>query len=146
MACKFALLAVCYGQSTIMDLNLLIIFLIAFLLPIEYQRFHFLWAERDFMKTPLRTKTGLQIHHGHWGIIWIFIACLLLLFGDKNFFSVGLLGLGWGLLCDEIIPSLKMPSKDRELELEVYKKSAKATLVLAFTVVLGFTLIYILTS
>jgi hypothetical protein len=67
------------------------------------------------------------------------------LFWQKNIFSISLMGLGWGLLLDEVIPSLMMPSKNRVLELEVYKKAQKPTIFL-IAGVFGLSLILILIS
>ena len=114
-----------------MNITLLAVFIIAFILPIAYQRIHFAWRYDDFLKISLRKKVGLQIHHAHWGILWIFISGLWLVFGEKNLFIVALFAFGWGLLTDEIIPSLRMPSNDRHLELTVYGAATRPTLVLA---------------
>jgi hypothetical protein len=121
----------------------LIVFLVAFILPILYQRGHFFWRAADFKITPLRTLTGLQIHHGHWGILWIFVSSLLMAFTLRNFWTIGLLGLGWGMVIDEIIPHLKMPTEGRDLELDIYKKTARPTFILAGSIMLLIAIIAI---
>ena len=60
----------------------------------------------------------------------------LLVFGVYNILSIGLAGAGWGLMLDEIIPMLKLPSPGRKLELEIYDRSRSATLILMGVVVL----------
>lgn len=101
-----------------------------------YQRLKFTLNRRSFHRTTLREKSGLNIHHGHWGFLLAFISMNLLVFGVYNAFSIGLTGFGWGLMLDEIIPMLKMPSPGRTLELEIYDQSRNATLVLIGVVVL----------
>ena len=101
-----------------------------------YQRMKFALNRLSFHRTPLREKIGLNIHHGHWGFLLAFISMNLLVFGAYNVFSICLAGLGWGLMLDEIIPMLKMPSPGRKLELEIYDKSRSAAIVLMGVVVL----------
>lgn len=107
------------------------VFVLMFIAPIMYQRCHFLWRPADFQFTPIRSLTGLQIHHAHWGLLWIAAATGMFIAGERNRISIGLAGLGWGLLADEIIPHLRMPSNDRNLELKVYATSEPATIRLA---------------
>ena len=54
---------------------------------------------------------------------------------SNPFFVSALSGFGWGLLTDEIIPLLKMPSKDRALELSIYEQVLLPTLLLVFCVI-----------
>ena len=61
---------------------------------------------------------------------------ILLVFGVHNSFSIGSAGFGWGLMLDEIIPMLKLPSPGRNLELEIYDRSRNATTILMGVVVL----------
>jgi len=129
-----------------MTISTFILFIIVFIAPTIYQRGHFALRADDFLKISLRKKVGLQIHHGHWGILWMFISSVLFIFGNHSVFTILLSGLGWGLLLDEIIPNLKMPSNDRVLELEVYKKSTKPTLLLIGIITLAFLLLYLLTA
>jgi hypothetical protein len=128
-----------------MDITSFIVFVILLATPTIYQRTKFKLSYKSFLKTELREKTGLQIHHGHWGIIFIFISSMALLFFEKNIFSTSFMGLGLGLLLDEVIPSLMMPSKDRVFELEVYKKAQKSTILLIVGV-FGLSLILFLIS
>ncbi len=128
-----------------MTLTQLIAFILIFITPSAYQRIHFYYKRNHFEKiSNIRDKSGLQIHHGHWGLLWIFISSIYFIFGDKNIYIIFLAAFGWGLLMDEIIPALKTPSTDREAELQIYSKSTKPTMILLGVVILGFILIYFL--
>ncbi|MFA6295401.1 MAG: hypothetical protein WC666_03180 [Candidatus Paceibacterota bacterium] len=84
-----------------------------------------------------RRKTDLDIHHGHFGLFLAFISTWMLIFGFHNIISIGLAGFGWGLMLDEIVPMLKMPSvRNRSLELDVYARSENATIALICTVLI----------
>ena len=54
-------------------------------------------------------------------------------------------GLGWGLILDEIIPHLRMPSDDRAFELEIYRKATKPTIILIGIVAIAFLALFLLT-
>ena len=113
-----------------------VLFLSGLIMPLLYQRTKFARNRLSFHRTPLRRKSGLNIHHGHWGFLLAFISMNLLVFGVCNMFSIGLAGFGWGLMLDEIIPMLKMPSPGRTLELEIYDRSRNATIILIGLVIL----------
>jgi hypothetical protein len=108
-----------------------------------YQRRKFAWNRRLFHRIRLREKSGLNIHHGHWGFLLAMISTWMLVFGLRNYVSIGFAGFGWGLMLDEIVPMLKMPSPGRYLELDVYERSGKATIVL-ISVVTVFSIIIFL--
>lgn len=122
-----------------------LLFMLAFLAPSIYQRGHFALRSADFHKISLRKKIGLQIHHGHWGLLWIFISSVLFIFGDHSMWTIILAGFGWGLLMDEIIPNLKTPSDDRGFELELYKNSTKGTIILIGITAIAFVALFIAT-
>lgn len=110
------------------ELNL---FLLCFILPCIYQRMNFMIRPHSFRITRLRDRTGIAIHHGHWGLLWIFLSSMLMIFGMRNVWVILLAGFGWGLLFDEIIPHLKMPSdQGRDKELQVYARHGPATITL----------------
>jgi hypothetical protein len=113
-----------------------VLFLSGLIMPVLYQRMKFALGRPLFHRTRLREKSGLNIHHGHWGFLLAFISMNLLVFGVHNIFSIGLTGFGWGLMLDEIIPLLKMPSLGRTLELEIYDRYKRATIILISVVVL----------
>ncbi|MBL7101017.1 MAG: hypothetical protein ISS23_03630 [Nanoarchaeota archaeon] len=121
-------------------MNEVLIFIIAFLLPMLYYRGLFQIYSNYFNKPFIRTKTGLQIHHLHHGIFLVFIAALILLFSGKNIYVVVLLGLGLGLMLDLFIPSILMKS-DRKEELEVYKETLLKTVILFTLIVLFINLL-----
>jgi len=89
----------------------------------------------SFLRMPLREKSGLNIHHGHWGYLMMLISFALLFSHVYNWFSIGLGSFGCGLTLDEIIPMLKMESVGRLKELEVYGKVRNATFILIGMVV-----------
>jgi hypothetical protein len=121
------------------------IFIISFLIPFIYWR-TLSYIATGYMKKPLlRTKTKLQIHHLHHGIILVFIASLILLFLGNNIYVTILLGLGLGLMLDLFIPSLLMKS-NREEELKVYKKTFIKTLILFIVIILIIVLVSFITE
>jgi hypothetical protein len=120
-----------------------IIFLVLFISPSLYQRFHYKLNPAYFYKLSLRKKSGLQIHHGHWGLLWIFVSSILFIFGFINIYTILLAGFGWGLLLDEIIPNLKMPTESRDLELEVYKKAEVPTMILIGSLAVIFIVLFL---
>lgn len=101
-----------------------------FLGPMLYQRMNFRWNRTSFDDISQREKTGMQIHHGHWGIVFAFISTGALLFGWRNWVTIGFTCLGWGFMLDEVLPMLRMPSVGRPTELEVYAKSERPTYLL----------------
>ncbi|KKT96301.1 MAG: hypothetical protein UW97_C0016G0001 [Parcubacteria group bacterium GW2011_GWA2_45_15] len=115
-------------------MNPFIIFIIALLAPLVYWRSLFYALSHTFDKPFTRTRTGLQVHHIHYGIIFILIGTLVLLFNGSSDTVIILLGLGLGLMLDELIPSLLIPG-NRPLELEVYKSSFSATFMLFLGIV-----------
>jgi hypothetical protein len=119
-----------------MTIRQFVLFLSGLIMPMLYQRMKFAFNRLSFHRTPLREKSGLNIHHGHWGFLLAFISMNLLVFGVYNNYSIGLAGFGWGLMLDEIIPMLKMPSPGRTLELDIYDRSRTATIILMGVVAL----------
>ncbi len=115
--------------------------ILTFLAPILYQRLHFVLKRQDFYVTPLRTLTGLQIHHGHWGLLFMIGSGVWFVFGNRQSESTYrtasfVFVYGLGLLVDEIIPSLKMPSKGRDMELSVYGSTTAPTALLVAVMML----------
>ena len=111
------------------------IFIAGLTLPSLVYRSLFALNRLSFYSTPLREKSGLNIHHGHYGYSMMLVSFAMLSSGIHNWFSIGLGSFGCGLTLDEIIPMLKMPSKDRDKELDVYGKAKKATIILIGTIV-----------
>jgi len=119
------------------------IFMIFLLIPFIYYRILY-YLYRDYFKiSALRKKSGLQIHHIHYGIFIILVASFILLFFGKNNYVISLLGLGLGLCLDEFIPALLMPW-NRKVELGAYEKGFISTLILLVVIILILFLIYFL--
>lgn len=119
-----------------------ILFVLALALPSAYQRTKFALKRSAFMITPLRTKSGLQIHHAHWGLMFLFASSIALAFGYHGWLAVIGLGYGWGLILDEIMPHLKMPSVGREIELDVYAASLRGTIILIAAVIIIMVVVF----
>jgi hypothetical protein len=90
-------------------------------------------VKRKAFEKPIKTQTGLQIHHLHYGLIFIFCSAVVLLFEGNKSIVILLLGLGLGLVFDEFISSLKLV-EHRPLGLEIYSQSFKGTLILFVTI------------
>jgi len=112
------------------------LFLCGLVAPSLYQRIKFALHRRSFYTTRLRDKSGLNLHHGHWGLLFVFVSTWMLAFGLHSIVSIGLAGFGWGLMLDEIVPLLKMPSPSRDIELDVYARSRNATFVFISIVII----------
>ncbi len=84
--------------------------------------------------TAAAPSMGVRFHHLHFGVMAVFAASLVLLFTGKNIFSVGLLGIGLGLILDEFIPSLLVPHQEPEAS-KIYLSSLRGTLILFVSVV-----------
>ncbi len=123
--------------------NEILFFIIAFVLPHIYYRTLLFMKSRFFEKPFLREKTGLKIHHIHYGILISLIATIFLLFIEKNVYITTALGLGMGLMCDEFIPLLLAKSK-RSDEITAYRKSFKSTLILFVILIILLIIISLL--
>jgi hypothetical protein len=121
----------------------LFLFLSFLILPFLYWRSVFFLMRKTFDKPFTRTKTGLQVHHFHYGIVFVAIAALILVISGKNGLSLAFLGIGLGLILDEFIPSLQMPG-NRPLELEIYQRTLWPTLVLFVAFVILAIALYLL--
>ncbi len=96
-----------------------------------------------FHHTRLRNKSGLNIHHGHWGFLLALLSTWMLVFGFHNYISIGLAGFGWGLMLDEIMPMLNMPSLAEILSLMFMENSRNATIILISLVVVLSVIIFL---
>jgi len=108
-------------------------FIIAFALPHIYYRIFLLTHVKE--QSIFRKKTGLRMHHAHYGMIILLIAVVFLLFMEENIYITTALGFGMGFLYDEFIPALMMKSKRTE-EMAAYKKSFKSTLIMFIIIIL----------
>ena len=74
------------------------------------------------------------MHHFHYGIVFLLAGCLALLYSGRGIFTIIMFGLGMGLVLDEFFLTLNLPG-NRPLEMEIYKKSLKNTILLFFLIV-----------
>lgn len=121
-------------------MNKVLIFILSFIAPLIYWRSLFYFVSKIFDKPFTRAKTGLQVHHIHYGILFVLISSIILLFNQESNFVIILLGLGLGLMLDEFIPSLLMPG-NRSMELEIYRKSFSKTIYLFLIIIVVILLI-----
>ncbi len=125
------------------------VYVLIFIAPAVYQRVHYHLDPAFFYKLNLRKKTGLQIHHAHWGLGWIFLSCVLMILQTlqvihiAHFWFLVPATLGWGLFFDEIIPHLRMPSDDRDLEMKVYVEAGPATIRLITFIAVAIAVVVI---
>ena len=85
---------------------------------------------KQFSERPkLVGKTGIQIHHLHYGVVLVLLAVIAELFLGKNYWTIIFQGLGLGLILDEFISSLMLP-EHRSIGLALYRRSFKGTLLL----------------
>lgn len=87
----------------------------------------------------LRQALGLTIHHYHYGIIFLTIAVLMLLFYKTNKFTIILTGFGLGTLLDSFISRLLI-SNGRIQEIANYNQSLLGTIFI-FLIVITLSLI-----
>ena len=120
----------------------LIIFLGFFVLSFIYFRLK-VFLFYGGVKTPfLREITGLTIHHFHYGLVFILVAALCLIFYRINFFSVGLMGLGIGTVFDSFVSRLFSFNSVRAEELYAYGSSFTFTLFLFVNIILLAIIFY----
>jgi len=114
-------------------MNNLIAFTITFLFGLLYFRALFLIIPKYFDKPFTRTKSKLQVHHLHFGIVFVLIATYLLLALGEHLSVYIFLGLGLGQIFDLFIASLLMKG-DRPEEMRLYKKTFPHTLILGLVI------------
>ena len=93
----------------------------------------------------LRETTGLNIHHYHYGIIFILIAALIMIFHKINGFSVGVMGFGIGSVADSFISRLLSNGGTRVGEIANYNEVLLPTLFL-FGVIILISIMFYLTG
>lgn len=123
----------------------LIIFILSFVIALLFWRLRvFLFYNNEDLPF-LRVITGLAIHHYHYGIIFVLIAGLLLIFYKRNAFSVGLMGFGLGSVLDSVISGLLKTNTVRGVEITRYNQSFALTIFL-FLIVITLSSIFFLFS
>ena len=93
----------------------------------------------------LRETTGLNVHHYHYGIIFILIAALIMIFHKINGFSVGVMGFGIGSVADSFISRLLSNGGTRVGEIANYNEVLLPTLFL-FGVIILISIMFYLTG
>jgi len=83
----------------------------------------------------LRSLTGLQVHHYHYGIVLLTIAIILLIFHEISTLIIILTGIGLGCVLDSFISSL-FPSINRIEEITNYNLNLIPTIILLLGVIL----------
>ena len=79
-------------------MNEMLIFIFALVAPFLYWRGLFYVASHTFDRAFTRDKTGLQVHHAHYGILFVLAASIILLSVGESVLVIILLGLGLGLI------------------------------------------------
>ena len=91
----------------------------------------------------LRASTGFNFHHYHYGILFMLIGSLILIFYMINSLSIGLVSFGLGTILDGSISRL-IGSGIRSREIFLYNQNLLPTLLLFFVVVLIGGCFYVL--
>ena len=120
----------------------LAVFLGFFILAFLYWRTKVYLFSGDGELPFLREITGLTIHHFHYGLLFILIASILLIFYRVSSFSVGLMGFGLGSTFDSFVSRLFSFSSVRTNELSSYGSSFPYTLLLFANIVLLVSIFY----
>ena len=121
-----------------------IIFILALVLPFIYFRtIGLLLVDKGY--TPFtRNLTGLNVHHLHFGILYMVIAALIIILYKKNIFSIALMGIGLSFVLDEFTSTLYIQTIRTE-ELLVYSQHLFDTIIL-FLIVIIISLLFYLKS
>jgi len=114
----------------------LLVFIVFFIAAFVFWRLRVLFSYNNGGVPFLRAVTGLTIHHFHFGLIFILIAALLLIFYRVNSFSVGLTGFGLGTAFDSFISRLMSFNSVRANEIASYQGSFIFTLVMFLDIIL----------
>ena len=121
-----------------------VLFLSGLILPSVFWRMKFRFNPVSFYTlNKLRSQSGLNLHHGHYGLIMLVISLVMLVFGYHNGFTIGLAGFGLGHVADEIMPLLHMPSPGRNKELEIYAQELHNTINLIGALVTVVLIIFV---
>ncbi len=123
----------------------LIIFISCFVIAFLFWRLRVFLFYNDGSLSFLRAVTGLTIHHYHYGILFILVSALLLIFYKRNYFSVGLMGFGLGSVLDSVISGLLKTNTIRGVEITRYNQSFALTIFL-FLIVIILSMVFYLFS
>ena len=122
----------------------LIIFASFFVLSFIYWRTYVFLFYNSGEISALRQLTGLTIHHADYGLIFILIAALLLIFHKINTFSVGLMGFGLGSVFDSFVSGLFKFNSSRIVEISLYNRGFFFTIFVFINILLLTTIFYFL--
>jgi len=122
----------------------LIIFILSFVTALLFWRVFVVLKNGDV--AILRSITGLTIHHYHYGLFFILLSALLLIFYKRNVFSVGLMGFGLGSTLDSVISSLLKENTVRSIEIMRYNQSLSLTIFLFLIVVVLGVVFYLVSE
>ncbi len=123
----------------------LMIFVLFFLIALLFWRLRVFLFYRQGNLSFLRDITGLTIHHYHYGIFFILISALFLIFYKRNLFSIGLIGFGFGSVFDSFISSLLKSNTNRVIEIARYNQNFYLTIFL-FLIIIMLSVIFYLFS
>jgi hypothetical protein len=112
----------------------LILFNISLILPLLFYRI--LVHLKDGRVSYLRSLTGLQVHHYHYGVIFLIIAVILLIFHRISTLAIIFSGFGLGCVLDSFISSL-FPSVNRLEEIVNYDSNLVPTIVMLLTIMIS---------
>ncbi|MFH1501274.1 MAG: hypothetical protein ABIE22_05015 [archaeon] len=93
----------------------------------------------------LRESTGLNIHHFHYGVLFVLIAVLIMMFFSVNYWSVGLAGFGFGSILDSLVSSLTKESV-RIQEIVNYNNAFEPTLLVFIITALIVVIFYLVSE
>jgi hypothetical protein len=111
-------------------MNNILIFTAALVIPFVVIRTAFLIIPHYLDFTHPTTSQGLKFHHFHYGFFVIFAGILVLLIqGQISTLSLWLLGIGSGLVLDEITASLLIPEQE-PVDTRIYSHSLVPTFAL----------------
>ena len=110
-----------------------ILFSISLILPFIFYRV--LVHLKSGKVSYLRGLTGLQVHHYHYGIVFLTIAVILLIFYRMSTSTIIISGFGLGCVLDGFISSL-FPSINRAEEIINYNSNLISTIILLLGIIL----------
>ena len=117
----------------------LLIFIISFIVAFFFWRG---WVFFNSGKVSvLRSAIGLNIHHYHYGILFVLIAFLMILFYGLKWYFVVLAGFGFGSYFDGFVSRL-LGSSLRSVEIVNYNTCFPLTIILFLNVILLVMVFY----
>ncbi|MCX6702794.1 MAG: hypothetical protein NTW60_02920 [Candidatus Wolfebacteria bacterium] len=120
--------------------NKFIEFALAFATGLLFYRI-FYFINPGYFKHPFtRSLIKLRWHHIHWGAVFILAAAIMLLVSGVNPWSIIVLGIGMGLIFDELIIILIFET-ERDEELRAYEKTLRPTLIMATFIVIAIVIL-----